>query len=67
MKFVFSRNRKWDVDMIWDHNRYLKAYPGSTLQGSNNGLTISDDMGRKACNFEANKKNMLQKADFQLF
>ena len=50
MKFgnFFSRIRKLNVDMIWDHDRYVKASPGSTLQSSNNGLTISHDLGRKS-------------------
>ena len=26
--------------MIWDHDRYVKASPGSTLHIPNNGLTI---------------------------
>ena len=43
----FSRIRKLNVIMIWEHHRYVKASPGSTLQSSNNGVTISDDMGRK--------------------
>ena len=49
MKFeiFFSRIRKLDVDMIWDHDRYVKTSPGSTLQSSNDGLTISGDLGRK--------------------
>ena len=50
MKFenFFSGIRKLDVDMIWDHDRYVKASPGSTLQSSNNGLAISHDLGRKS-------------------
>ena len=44
----FSRIRKLDVDMIWDHDRYVKASPGSTLFISNDGLTISHDLGRKS-------------------
>ena len=50
MKFEknFSRIRKLDVDMIWDHDRYVKTSPGSTLQSSNDGLTISHDLGRKS-------------------
>ena len=43
-----SRIRKLDLDMIWDHDRYVKASPGSTLQSSNNGLTIFYDLGRKS-------------------
>ena len=30
--------------MIWDHDKYWKASPGSTLKGSNNGLTIFYDL-----------------------
>ena len=50
MKFenVFSRIRKLVVDMIWGHDRYVKASPGSTLFISNDGLTISHDLGRKS-------------------
>ena len=50
MKFenFFSRIRKLDVDVIWDHDRYVKASLGSTLQNSNNGLTVFDDMGTKS-------------------
>ena len=51
MKFeiFFSRIPKLDVDMIWDHDRYVKASPGSTLQIPNNGImTIYGDLGRKA-------------------
>ena len=50
MKFenFFSRIPKLDVDMIWDHDRYVKASPGSTLFISNDGLTIWDDLGRKS-------------------
>ena len=47
-EIFFRRIRKLDVDMIWDHDRYVKASPGSTLQNSNNGLTIFDDLGRKS-------------------
>ena len=58
MKFenFFSRIRKLDLDMIWDHDRYVKASPGSTLQSSNNGLTISDDLGRKSGIFCCSKE-----------
>ena len=58
MKFeiFFSRIPKLDVDMIWDHDRYVKASPGSTLQSSNNGLAIFDYLGRKAGNFWATKQ-----------
>ena len=44
----FSRIRKLDLDMIWDHDRYVKASPGSTLHNPNNGLAICDDLGRKS-------------------
>ena len=57
----FSRIRKLDVDMIWDHDRYVKASPGSTLQSSNNGLTISDDLGRKSGIFWASKQKCCKK------
>ena len=40
----FSKNRKLDLGMIWDHDNYWKASPRSTLKGSNNGLTIFDDL-----------------------
>ena len=58
MKFeiFFSRIRKLDVDVIWDHDRYVKASPGSTLQSCNNGLTIFDDLGRKSGIFWASKQ-----------
>ena len=42
--------------MIWEHDRYVKASPGSTLQSSNNGLTIFDDLGRKSGIFWASKQ-----------
>ena len=63
----FSRTRKLDVDMIWVHDRYVKTSPGSTLQSSNNGLAIYDDLGRKAGNFELVSKDAAKKKDFQLF
>ena len=53
MKFeIFSRIRKLDVDMIWDHNRYVKADPlyTSTI------MPIFDDLGRKAGNLSASKE-----------
>ena len=58
MKFenFFSRIRKLDLDMIWDHDRYVKTSPGSTLQSSNDGLTISHDLGRKSGIFSASKE-----------
>ena len=43
MKF-FSKNRKLNLDMIWDHDNYWKTSPGSTLEGFNNGLTIFYDL-----------------------
>ena len=46
-----SRIRKSDVDMIWDHDRYMKASPESTLESSNDGLTKFDDLGRKVGSF----------------
>ena len=52
----FSRIRKLDLDVIWEHDRYVKASPGSTLQSSNNGLTIFDDLGRKSGIFWASKQ-----------
>ena len=45
---ILKRIRKLDLDMIWDHDRYVKASPGSSLQSSNDGLTICDDLGRKS-------------------
>ena len=50
MKFeiFFSRIPKLDVDMIWDHDRYVKTSSGSTLSSSNDGLIISHDLGRKS-------------------
>ena len=30
--------------MIWDHDKYWKASPGSTLKGFNNDLTIFYDL-----------------------
>ena len=58
MKFqiFFSRIRKLDVDMIWDHDRYVKTSPRSTLQISNHGLIIWDDLGRKSGIFWASKE-----------
>ena len=52
----FLRIWKLDVNMIWNHDRYVKASPGSTLQSSNNGLTIWDDLGRKSGIFWASKE-----------
>ena len=58
MKFeiFFSRIRKLDLDMIWDHDRYVKASPGSTLHIPNNGLTICGDLGRKSGIFSFSKE-----------
>ena len=58
MKFeiFFSRIRKLDVDMIWKHDRYVKTSPGSTLQSSNDGLVIFDDLGRKSGIFCCSKE-----------
>ena len=69
MKFeiFFSQIRKLDVDVIWDHDRYVKASPGSTLQSSNNGLTISDDLGRKSGIFWASKEICCKKRISNLF
>ena len=69
MKFenFFSRIRKLDLDMIWDHDRYVKASPGSTLQSSNNGLTISDDLGRKSGIFSASKEIRFKKRFWHFF
>ena len=61
-----SRIRKLDLDMIWDHDRYVKASPGSTLHIPNNGLTISDDLGRKSGIFWASKQIRFKKR-FWLF
>ena len=65
--FFFSRIRKLDLDMIWDHDRYVKASPGSTLQSSNNGLTIFHDLGRKAGNFSASKQIRFKKRFWDFF
>ena len=53
--------------MIWDHDRYVKASPGSTLQSSNNGLTISDDLGRKSGIFWASKQIRFKKRFWDFF
>ena len=53
--------------MIWDHDRYVKASPGSTLQSSNNGLTISDDLGRKSGIFSASKQIRFKKRFWHFF
>ena len=44
----FPRTRKFDVIMIWDHDRYVEASPRSTLQSSNIDLTIFDNLGGKS-------------------
>ena len=69
MKFenFFSRIRKLDLDMIWNHDRYVKASPGSTLQSSNNGLTISDDLGRKSGIFWAIEQIRFKKRFWDFF
>ena len=43
-EIFFSKNRKLDIHMIWDHDKYWKTSPVSTLKGFNNGLTIFDDL-----------------------
>ena len=63
----FSRIRKLDLDMIWDHDRYVKASPGSTLHIPNNGLTILDDMGRKSGIFSAIKEICYKKRFWDFF
>ena len=40
----FSKNRKFDLDMVWDHDNYWKTSPGSILEGFNNGLKIFYDL-----------------------
>ena len=69
MKFekILKQIRKLDLDMIWDHDRYVKASPGSTLQSSNNGLTIFHDLGRKAGNFSASKEICCKKRFWDFF
>ena len=69
MKFEknLKQIRKLDLDMIWDHDRYVKASPGSTLQSSNNGLTISDDLGRKSGIFWASKQICCKKRFWDFF
>ena len=69
MKFEkkFSRIRILDLDMIWDHDRYVKASPGSNLQSSNNGLAISDDLGRKSGIFWASKQILFKKRFWHFF
>ena len=69
MKFenFFSRIRKLDLDMIWDHDRYVKASPGSTLHNPNNGLAISDDLGRKSGIFWDNEQIRFKKRFWDFF
>ena len=69
MKFEknLKQIRKLDLDMIWDHDRYVKASPGSTLQSSNNGLTIFDDLGRKSGTFWASKEICCKKRFWHFF
>ena len=69
MKFeiFFSRIRKLDLDMIWDHDRYVKASPGSTLHNPNNGLAISDDLGRKSGIFWASTQIRFKKRFWHFF
>ena len=69
MKFEknLKQIRKLDLDMIWDHDTYVKASPGSTLQSSNNVLTISDDLGRKSGIFSASKQIRFKKRFWDFF
>ena len=69
MKFEkkFSRIRILDLDMIWDHDRYVKASPGSTLHNPNNGLVISDDLGRKSGIFWASAQIRFKKRFWHFF
>ena len=69
MKFEknFSRIRFLDLDMIWYHDRYVKASPGSTLHNPNNGLTISDDLGRKSGIFWASAQIRYKKRFWDFF
>ena len=69
MKFekILKQIRKLDLDMIWDHDKYVKASPGSTLQSSNNGLTMFHDLGRKAGNFSASKEICSKKRFWHFF
>ena len=41
---IFSKNQKLDLNMIWDHDKYWKASPRSTLKDFNNDLTIFYDL-----------------------
>ena len=52
--------------MIWDHDRYVKESPRSSLQRSNNGLTIFCDMRGKAGGFWASKQ-IWYKMEFPTF
>ena len=69
MKFEkkFSRIRFLDLDTIWDHDRYVKASPGSTLHIPNNGLTIFDDLGRKSGIFWAIEQIRFKKRFWDFF
>ena len=69
MKFEkkISRIRFLDLDIIWDHDRYVKTSPGSTLHIPNNGLTISDDLGRKSGIFWAIKQIRFKKRIWDFF
>ena len=69
MKFekIFSRIRFLDLDMIWDHDRYVKASPGSTLHNPNNGLAICDDLGRKSGIFWASEQIRFKKRFWDFF
>ena len=67
LKFFFSQIRKLDLDMIWDHDRYVKASNGSTLQDSNNGFTIFGDLGRKASNISAGAQIRCKKRFWRFF
>ena len=69
MKFenFFSRIRKLDLDMIWDHDRYVKASPGSTLHNPNNGLAIFDDLGRKSGIFSISNEIRYKKRFWDFF
>ena len=53
--------------MIWDHDRYVKASPGSTLHNPNNGLTICDDLGRKSGIFSFSKEIRYKKPFWDFF
>ena len=69
MKFEknLKQIRKLDLDMIWDHDRYVKASSGSTLHNPNNGLTICDDLGRKSGIFWAIEQIRFKKRFWDFF